>query len=85
MDILCSVSLHYQGDLAAGIRALAEKEAFVATSNNIDTRLTVLETEFRTELKHLVTKADLRGLEMRQAGLIIAGLTLVVAVLRLWE
>ncbi len=57
----------------------------MATSNNIDTRLTMLETEFRTELKHLVTKADLRGLEMRQAGLIIAGLTLVVAVLRLWE
>ena len=57
----------------------------MATSNNIDTRLRMLETEFRTELKHLVTKADLRGLEMRQAGLIIAGLTLVVAVLRLWE
>ena len=57
----------------------------MATSNNIDTRLTMLETEFRTELKHLATKADLRGLEMRQAGLIIAGPTLVVAVLRLWE
>ena len=57
----------------------------MATSNNIDTRLTMLETEFRTELKHLATKADLRGLEMRQAGLIIAGLTLVVAVLRLWQ
>ena len=72
-------------DLAVGIRALAEKEAFAATSNNIDTRLTILETEFRTELNHLVTKADLRGPEMRLAGLIIAGLTLVVAVLRLWE
>ena len=57
----------------------------MATSNNIDTRLTMLETEFRTELEHLVTKAGLRGLEMRLAGLIIAGLTLVVAVLRLWE
>ena len=66
-------------------QGLAEKEAFVATSNNVDARLTTLENEFRTELKHLVTKADLRGLEMRLAGLVIAGLTLVVAVLRLWE
>ena len=71
------VGSRYQG--------LAENEAFVATSNNIDTRLTILETEFWTKLKYLVTKADLRGLEMRLAGLIVAGLTLVVAVLRFWE
>ena len=31
----------------------------------VEERLTILETKFRTELKHLVTKADLKDLEMR--------------------
>ena len=35
----------------------------MATVETIDTRLIVLETEFRTELKHLATKADLQGME----------------------
>lgn len=30
-----------------------------------DERLTILETEFRTELRHLSTKADLNALEGR--------------------
>ena len=71
--------------MAAGTRPLTGTEAFLATSNNVDTRFAILETEFRTELKHLGTKADLRGLETRLAGLTIAGLTLVVVALRLWE
>ena len=52
-------------------------------------RLTVLETEFRTELKHLATKADLKALEMRLTiqlgGLMIAGFGIVIAVLKLWQ
>ena len=62
----------------------------------IDEHLIVLETEFRTELKHLATKADLQTLEsklqavetrllLRLGGLMVAGFTVVVAVLRLWE
>ncbi len=31
----------------------------------IEERMTILETEFRTELKHLATKADLKDLETR--------------------
>ena len=31
----------------------------------VDERLTILETEFRTELRHLATKADLKALEGR--------------------
>ena len=51
--------------------------------------MTILETEFRTELKHLATKADLKDLEMRLltrlGGLFIAGMTIAVAVLKAWQ
>ena len=54
-----------------------------------DKRFTILETEFRTELKHLATKADLKSLEarmtLRLGGLILGGAGLVVAGLRFWQ
>ena len=40
----------------------------MATVETIDARLIVLETEFRTELKHLATKADLKDLEVNLGG-----------------
>ena len=40
----------------------------MATVETIDARLIVLETEFRTELKHLATKADLKDLEVSLGG-----------------
>ena len=55
----------------------------------VEDGLTILETEFRTELKHLVTKADLKDLEMRLivrlGGLLISGLAATVAMLKLWN
>ncbi len=63
-------------------------------------RMTILETEFRTELKHLATKADLKDLEtrltsdmkeletrlmLRLGGLMVAGFGAVIAALRLWQ
>ena len=55
----------------------------------VEDRLTVIETEFRTELKHLATKADLKSMEMRLTvqlgGLMIAGFGVVVAVVKLWQ
>ena len=55
----------------------------------VEDRLTILETEFRTELKHLATKADLKALEMRLTvqlgGLMVAGFGIVIAVLKLWQ
>ena len=65
----------------------------------IEERMTILETEFRTELKHLATKADLKDLEtrltadmkdletrlmLRLGGLMVAGFGAVIAALRLW-
>ena len=40
----------------------------MATVETLDARLIVLETEFRTELKHLATKADLKDLEVSLGG-----------------
>ena len=37
----------------------------MATNIDVDTRMTILETEFRTELKHLATKADLERLKIQ--------------------
>ena len=51
----------------------------------VEQRVTILETEFRTELKHLATKTDLKSLEMRMAGLILTVGAMIVAVLRLWQ
>lgn len=71
----------------------------MATLESLDTRITVLETEFRTELRHLAAKediADLRGefrgeikalearLMLRLGGLIVGSMGVLLAVLRLW-
>ena len=58
----------------------------------VDERMTVLETRFDTELKHLATKADLKDLEMRltkwMIGLMVSSVVsasaIAVAALRLW-
>ena len=62
----------------------------------LEERMTVLETEFRTELRHLATKTDLervrselKALEnrlmLRLGGLYIAGMGVAVAILKLWQ
>lgn len=65
------------------------QEDTIATIEEVSSRVTTLETEFRTELKHLTTKADLKDLEMRLmmrlGGLMVTGFAVVIAVLRLWE
>ncbi len=53
------------------------------TNEPVEQRMTILETEFRTELKHLATKADLKALELRLAGLVVVVGGLVVSILRL--
>ena len=63
------------------------------TTNSIEDRMTALETEFRTELRHLATKADLAHLEnrlfIRMSGLVALlvgmGTAVVVVVDRLWN
>ena len=68
----------------------------MATLEGLDTRVTVLETEFRTELRHLATKADLARLEgelralenrlmLRLGGLYIADIGVAVAIMKLWQ
>ena len=47
--------------------------------------MTTLETEFRTELRHLATKADLKELQFKLAGLIIGAVAIGVAVLKFWQ
>ena len=62
-------------------------------SNSVEDRLTALETEFRTELRHLATKADLGELENRlfvrlsglMALLVAMGTAVVVVADRLWN
>ncbi len=61
----------------------------MATNTDIETRMTVLETEFRTELKHLATKTDLERLKMQ---LLLVNITVVsiatgiiVAAVRFWQ
>ncbi len=62
----------------------------------IEERMTILETEFRTELKHLATKADIKELEgklkeletrlmLRLGGLLVVGFSAVIAALRFWQ
>ena len=59
----------------------------------LDQRVSSLETEFRTELRHLATKADLTELRvevqaienrltLRLGGLMVAGLAAVAAIMR---
>ena len=50
----------------------------------VEERVTILETEFRTELKHLATKADLKALEMRMAAMILTAAGVIIAVIKLW-
>ena len=72
----------------------------MTTVEGVETRVTVLETEFRTELRHLATKADLAILEgqlrselkalenrlmLRLGGLYIAGIGVAVAIMKLWQ
>ena len=52
---------------------------------SVEERLITLETEFRTELKHLATKADLKSLELRFYGAMLGIAALIVAVLRFWQ
>ena len=54
-------------------------------TSTVEDRVTILETEFRTELKHLATKADLKALEMRMAALMVVVGGLIVGILRLWQ
>lgn len=52
-------------------------------------RLTVMETRFDTELKHLATKADLERLksQLLLAQIGVGGVTvgIIIAVLRFWQ
>ena len=72
----------------------------MTTLESLDTRATVLETEFRTELRHLATKEDLAELRanfmgelkaienrlmLRLGGLYIAGIGVAVAIMKLWQ
>lgn len=50
-------------------------------TEHLEQRMTILESEFRTELKHLATKADLKALEIRLAGLMLLVGGLVVGVM----
>ena len=61
----------------------------MATNTDVDTRMTILETEFRTELKHLATKADLERLKIQ---LLLINITVVsiatgiiLAAVRFWQ
>ena len=62
----------------------------------IEERVTTLETEFRTELRHLATKADLAdlraelsakidGMLWKFASISVGVGALIVAILRIWQ
>ncbi len=51
----------------------------------VEERMTTLETEFRTELRHLATKEDLANLRWQLGGLIIVATGIIVATLRFWS
>lgn len=53
--------------------------------STVEDRVTILKTEFRTELKHLATKADLKALELRLYGVMLAVGALIVGVLKIWQ
>ncbi len=63
----------------------ATMEDVAARLTGVETRMTVLETRFETELPHLATKSDLHQLTWRLGGLIIASVSIGVAVLRFWN
>ena len=61
----------------------------MATNTDVDTRMTILETEFRTELKHLATKADLERLKIQLLliNITVVGIAtgIIVAAGRFWQ
>ena len=61
----------------------------VATKTDVDTRMTILETEFRTELKHLATKANLERLKIRRPliNLTVVSIAtgIIVTAIRFWQ
>lgn len=61
----------------------------MATNIDVDTRMTILETEFRTELKHLATKADLERLKIQLLliNVSVVGIAtgIIVAAVRFWQ
>ena len=61
----------------------------MATNTDIETRMTVLETEFRTELKHLATKTDLDRLKMQllliNITVVSIATSIIVAAMRFWQ
>ncbi|MYA60568.1 MAG: hypothetical protein F4X40_08475 [Chloroflexi bacterium] len=60
-----------------------------ATNSDVDSRMTILETEFRTELKHLATKADLERLKIQilLINITVVGIAtgIIVAAVRFWQ
>ena len=61
----------------------------MTTTEPLERRMTTLETEFHTELKHLATKADLNALQIRLFGFvaIVGGLVvgIIAILLKLWQ
>ena len=61
----------------------------MATNIDVDTRMTIFETEFRTELKHLATKADLERLKIQLLliNVSVVGIAtgIIVAAVRFWQ
>ena len=61
----------------------------MATNSDIETRMTILETVFRTELKHLATKADLERLKIQILfiNITVVGVAtgIIVAAVRFWQ
>ena len=59
------------------------------TNSDVDSRITILETEFRTELKHLATKADLERLKIQLLliNITVVGIAtgIIVAAMRFWQ
>ena len=61
----------------------------MATNSDLETRMTILETAFRTELKHLATKADLERLKIQilLINITVVGIAtgIMVAAFRFWQ
>ena len=61
----------------------------MATNIDVDMRMTILETEFRAELKHLATKADLERLKIQLLliNVSVVGIAtgIIVAAVRFWQ
>ncbi len=72
-----------------GKRLANETGMVVATKTDVDTRMTILVTEFRTELKHLATKANLDRLKIQLLliNITVVGIAtgIIVAAMRFWQ